>query len=342
MRPCKGIKQRRRSARILSGFAQQFSGLALIGFLTLALFVSAHAAWPDHAIRLVIPSTPGGGTDTSSRIIATRLAEILGQPIVPDNHGGASGNIGAAIAAHAPADGYTLLALIASHASNVSLMKEVPYDLANDFAPISQTVTLPNVLVAHPSLAVKTTQELITYAKAHPAELHFASAGVGANQHLAMELFLRSAGLKMVHVPYKGVGPALLDTVGGRVSLMMGNMLVVLPQVRAGRINALGVTSRHRAEAAPDIPTIAEAGLPGYEAVQWYGLVAPAGTPTEIINKLHAAVVQVLREPAIRTRFANDGAEATPSASPEAFGQLIRDEIAKWSSVVREAGIRAD
>ena len=307
-----------------------------------ALSSAARAAWPDRPIRLVIPSVPGGGTDTSSRIIAARLAEILGQPIVADNRGGASGNIGADIVAHAPPDGYTLLALIASHASNMSLMKQVPYDLVRDFAPISQTVTLPNVLVAHPSLPVKSLAELIEYARARPGELQFGTAGIGANQHLAMELFLGTAGLRMVHVPYKGIGPALTDTVGGRIPLMIGNMLVVLPHVRTNRLRALGVTSARRAEAAPDIPTIAEGGLPGFEAVQWYGLVAPAGTPPDIIARLHAGVVRVLREPAVRARFAADGAEATPSASPEAFGVLIREEIAKWATVVREAGIRAD
>jgi tripartite-type tricarboxylate transporter receptor subunit TctC len=334
-----------RPTRRLAAHATRLLSMAVT--LTAALTLSgtsqrALAAWPDHPIRLVIPSVPGGGTDTSSRIIATRLGEVLGQPVVADNRGGASGNIGADIVAHAPADGYTLLAMIASHASNVSLMKQVPYDLMRDFAPISQTVTLPNMLVAHPSLPVKSLVELIEYARAHPDELQFGTAGIGANQHLAMELFLSTAGLRMVHVPYKGIGPALTDTVGGRIPLMIGNMLVVLPHVRNGRLRALGVTSGKRAEAAPDIPTIAEGGLPGYDAVQWYGLVAPAGTPTEIIGKLHAAVVRVLREPAVRARFAADGAEATPSPSPEAFGQLIRDEIAKWAAVVKAAGIRAD
>jgi tripartite-type tricarboxylate transporter receptor subunit TctC len=221
-------------------------------------------------------------------------------------------------------------------------MKKVAYDLARDFAPISQTVTLPNVLATHPSLPVKSVKELIALAKARPGQLQYATGGIGANQHLAMELFLGMTGTKMIHVPYKGVGPALMDTVAGHVPVMMGNILVAMPQVRGGRLRALGVTSTKRATGAPEIPTIAEAGVPGYEAVQWYGLLAPAGTPREIVLRLHAVVVKVLQEPEIRKRFADDGAEATPSATPEAFGEIIRTDLAKWAKVVKESGIQAE
>jgi tripartite-type tricarboxylate transporter receptor subunit TctC len=300
------------------------------------------ASYPDHPVRLIVPSPPGGGTDTSTRIIAPKLAEYLGQPIVIDNRGGASGNIGAEMVARAPADGYTLLACIASHTSNPAVMKHVPYDFARDFAPISLTVTLPNVLVSHPSLPAKTVRELIAFAKARPGQLQFATGGVGANQHLAMELFLNETGLKMIHVPYKGVGPALIDVVAGHVPLMMGNILVALPHIRSGRVRAFGVTSAKRASGAPDIPTIAESGLPGYEAVQWYGLLAPAGTPREIVSKLHAGVVHALQDPVIRKRFVDDGAEPTPSSTPDEFGAFIRAELAKWAKVVKNAGIQAE
>jgi tripartite-type tricarboxylate transporter receptor subunit TctC len=302
----------------------------------------AIAAYPDRPVRIVVPSPPGGGTDTSTRIIAPRIGEQLGQQIVIDNRGGASGNIGAELVARATPDGYTLLAVIASHTSNPAVMKKVAYDLARDFAPISQTVTLPNVLATHPSLPVKSVKELIALAKARPGQLQYATGGIGANQHLAMELFLGMTGTKMIHVPYKGVGPALMDTVAGHVPVMMGNILVAMPQVRGGRLRALGVTSTKRATGAPEIPTIAEAGVPGYEAVQWYGLLAPAGTPREIVLRLHAVVVKVLQEPEIRKRFADDGAEATPSATPEAFGEIIRTDLAKWAKVVKESGIQAE
>jgi len=315
------------------------------GFSLAALLLASAAsvaAYPDKPVRIIVPSPTGGGTDTSTRIIAPKIGELLGQQMVIDNRGGASGNIGAEIAARAVPDGYTLLAVIASHTSNPAMMRKVAYDMARDFAPISLTVTLPNVLISHPSLPAKTIRELIAFAKARPGQLQFASGGLGANQHLAMELFLNMARLKMVHVPYKGVGPALVDVVAGHVPLMVGNILVAMPHVRSGRVRAYGVTSARRASGVPDIPTIAESGLPGYDAVQWYGLVAPAKTPADIVARLHGAVVKVLQEPEMRKRFQNDGAEATPSATPEAFGALIRADLAKWAKVVKDAGIQPE
>jgi tripartite-type tricarboxylate transporter receptor subunit TctC len=312
-----------------------------LAVLLLASTVSV-AAYPDKPVRIIVPSPTGGGTDTSTRIIAPKIGELLGQQMVIDNRGGASGNIGAEIAARAAPDGYTLLAVIASHTSNPAMMRKVAYDMARDFAPISLTVTLPNVLISHPSLPTKTIRELIAFAKARPGQLQFASGGLGANQHLAMELFLNMAGLKMVHVPYKGVGPALVDVVAGHVPLMVGNILVAMPHVRSGRVRAYGVTSARRASGVPDIPTIAESGLPGYDAVQWYGLVAPAKTPADIVARLHGAVVKVLQDPEMRKRFQNDGAEATPSATPEAFAALIRADLAKWAKVVKDAGIQPE
>lgn len=306
-----------------------------------ATVTNAYADYPDRPIRLIVPSPPGGGTDTSTRAIVPRLSEILSQNIVVDNRPGASGNIGAEMAAQAPADGYTLLAIIASHASNPAVMRKVTFDLARDFAPISRTVTLPNVLISHPSVPAKNTKELIAYIKTKPGQLNFASGGIGSIQHFAMELFLNMAQLKMTHVPYKGVAPATSDVIAGHVPMIAANILTILPHVKGGRVRAYGVTSLERSSAAPDLPTIAEA-LPGYEAVQWYGLVAPAGTPRAIVNKLHAAVVQALNDPAVRQGFQNGGADTTPSPSPEAYAKLIRAEIAKWAKVAKEAGIKPE
>lgn len=307
-----------------------------------AVATSAAAAYPDRPIRLIVPSPPGGGTDASTRAIVPKLSEILRQNIVVDNRGGASGNLGAEMAAQAPADGYTLLAIIASHTSNPAVMRKVSFDLARDFAPISRTVTLPNLLVSHPSFPAKNTKELIAVVKARPGQVQFASGGIGSIQHFAMELFIHMANLKMIHVPYKGVGPATSDVIAGHVPMLAANILTLLPHVKSGRLRAHGVTSLERSSAAPDIPTIAEAGLPGYEAVQWYGLVAPAGTPPEIVKHLHKAVVQVLNDPEVRQRFQNGGAEPTPSESPEAYAKLIRSELKKWADVAKAAGIKPE
>ena len=316
--------------------------LLAFGAAILAAALPAAADYPDRPIRLIVPSPPGGGTDTSTRAVVPKLAEILNQNIVVDNRPGASGNLGAEIAAKAPHDGYTLLAIIASHTSNPAVMRKVNFDLVKDFSPISRTVTLPNVLISHPSVPAKNTQELIAYIKSKPGQVQFASGGIGSIQHFAMELFVSMAHLKMIHVPYKGVAPATSDVIAGHVPMIAANILTILPHVKAGRVRAYGVSSLERSSAAPDIPTIAEGGVPGYEAVQWYGLVAPAGTPPEIVKKLHAAVVQVLNDPAVRKRFQSGGAEPTPSPSPDAYAQLIRNEIAKWAKVTKEAGIKPE
>ena len=302
----------------------------------------ATAAYPEKPVRLVVPSVPGGGTDATMRILAPKLAELLGQQVIIDNRGGAAGNIGAEVVARATPDGYTLLAAVASHTINPHLMTKVPFDIERDFAPISLAVTLPNVLVSNPSLPVKTVKQLIAFVKAHPGELQYASAGYGSNPHLMMELFTGLAGLKMVHVPYKGAGPAFTDVIAGHVHMMAGNILSALPHVRSGRIRAYGVTSAKRSPGAPEIPTIAESGVPGYEAVQWFGLLAPAGTPPEIVKTLHAAVVKALNDPAINKRFVTGGADPRPSRSPEEFAAFMRAEHKKWGEVIRNAGIKSE
>jgi len=316
-------------------------GFAIASAIAIAA-ASLAAAYPDHPVRLVVPSLAGGGTDTTTRIIAPKLAEYLGQQIVIDNRGGMSGNLGAELASRAAPDGYTLLATFASHASNPAVIKNTPYDLERDFAPISMTVIVPNLLYSHPSLPAKNVKELIAFARTRPGRLSYASAGVGSTSHLAMELFLSMTGLKMLHVPYKGASQAAIDVMAGHLPMTFGNIMNALPHTKTGRIRALGVTSAKRVSAAADIPTIAEAGLPGYQAVQWYGLLAPAGTPRDIVLKLHAGVVKALQDAAVKKRFIDDGAEPAASASPEDFSALIRAEIAKWAKVVKAAGIQPE
>ena len=313
--------------------------------ITTALLVAAGTSlaatpYPERPVRLIVPSPPGGGADTVARILAPKLSEVLGQQVVIDNRGGAGGSIGAVTAAHASADGYTLLASIASLVTDAAILKTTAYDLQKDFAPIALTVTLPNVLASHPALLTQTLADLLALARARAGQLQVASGSYGGSSHLAMEYFLSMSGLKMTNVQYRGVGPALVDVMAGHVPVLMGSMLSALPHIRSGRLRAYGVSSLRRTSAAPDIPTIADAGVPGYEAYNWSGLMAPAGTPRSIVMRLHAAALAALQDPLVRRRFSDNGADATPSASPEAFGAVTRAEIAKWTKVIKDAGIR--
>jgi tripartite-type tricarboxylate transporter receptor subunit TctC len=297
--------------------------------------------YPTRPVRLVVASTPGGGTDISARMIAPKLSEYLGQQVVIENRAGATTTIGVNFVARAAPDGYTLLMGVSSLTINPHILKNVPYDAVKDLAPVSQVVVAPNIMVSHPSLPVRSVKELIAFARARPGQLNFAAGGAGSSQHLAIELFLSMTGLKIVHVPYKGQGPALLDVMAGHVSLMMANVISALPQVKNGRIRAIGVTGLKRSAVAPDIPTIAEAGVPGYEVVQWYGVLAPAMTPRDIIAKLHAGTVRALQDPAIKERFTSDGGE-TVGNTPEEFAAVIRADLKKWGKVVKDAGIKLD
>jgi tripartite-type tricarboxylate transporter receptor subunit TctC len=319
-----------------------FKNKYLCTFYLACATAMAHAAYPERPIRMIVPSTPGGGTDLAARMVMPKLSEFLGQQIVIDNRGGASGNIGAELGARAAPDGYTLTAAVASLTSNASLMKKVPFDIERDFAPIAMTVIVPNLLASHPSLPAQNVKELIAHIRARPGQLQFASAGVGSMPHLMMEFFAGSAGLKMIHVPYKGAGPALVDIIAGHVPLMAANILSTLPHVKAGRLRAYGVTSARRSPGAPDIPSIAEAGLPGYDAVTWFGVLAPAGTPRAIVLKLHGGVVGAVNDASVRNRFIADGADPSPSKSPEEFAALIRSETRKWAKVIKDAGIRPE
>ena len=318
---------------------------SIAGIIALCIVASATiaAGYPERPVRMIVPALPGAATDTTMRLIAPKLAEYLGQQqVVVENRAGVSGNLGAELAARATPDGYTLLSIYASHTSNPAVMKNVPFDLVRDFAPISLAVILPSVLVSHPSLPPKTVSELIAFARTRPEQLQYATSGVGSNAHLTMALFLNITGLQMAHIPYKSSPQAIVDVIAGNVPLMMANILVVVPQIRGGRMRAYGVTSAARSSASPEIPTIAEMGWPGYEAAQWYGLVAPAGTPREIITRLHGGVVRALQDPAVRKRLIDDGAEPAPSASPEEFGAFIKTEVTKWAKVVKAAGVQPE
>ena len=301
--------------------------------------VSAQDAYPMRPIRLIVPSSPGGGTDASARIISSRLSALLGQQIVIDYRPGAAAMIGTEAVARAAPDGYTLLIAQSTMTIVPSVYRKIRFDPVKDFAPISQVAVVPLLMVGHPSLPARTVKELIALAKSRPGEVDYAAGAYGGNSHLAMEQFLMTAGVRMTYVPYKSGNAGLVDALSGRVPVMLSNMLVSLPHVRAGRFRAFGVTSRARASEVPDIPTIAEAGVTGYEAVQWFGILAPAGTPREIIARVHRELVQTMQDEEVRKRFRADGADPVFSRTPEDFAALIRSELARWASVAKAARI---
>lgn len=318
--------------------------LALVAQLVVSMMVigAVHGqTYPMKVIRLVVPTSPGGGTDISARNIAPKLSEYLGQQVVVENRAGASTMIGNEYVARATPDGYTLLMGISSLAILPYIHPKLPYDVIRDLAPVSQVIHLPNIMVSHPSLPAGSTKELIAFAKARAGQINFTAGSVGSNPHLAMELFLSMAGLKMVHVPHKGQGPALVDLMAGHVPLAMANILGALPHVRSGRMRAIGVTALKRSVVAPDIASIAETGLPGYEVVQWFGVLAPAATPRDIIAKLHTTIVRVLQDTALKQRFMGDGGE-TVGNTPEEFAAIIRADLGKWDKVIRNAGIKPE
>ena len=307
-----------------------------------ALLSHAQAPFPTKPIRIVVPFPAGGTTDILARAVAQKLTETLGQSVVVDNRPGAGGNIGAELVAKSPPDGYTLLmGTVGTHAINASLYAKMPYDHVKDFAPVILVAGVPNVLVVNPSVPANSVQELIAYIKANPGKVNFASSGSGTSIHLSGELFKTMAGVSMTHVPYKGSTPALTDLMGGQVQLMFDNLPSSLPQIKAGKLRALAVTSAQRASALPDVPTVAEAGLPGFEASSWFGLLAPAGTPKDVVAKLNAEVAKWLATPEAREKLASQGAIAA-GQSPEDFTRHIAAETAKWQKVVKESGAKVD
>ncbi len=298
----------------------------------------AQPAYPARPVRLVVPSAPGGGTDVTARIVAPRMTELLGQQVVVENRAGAGTMIGGELVARAAPDGYTLLMGISTLAINPAMYRKVAYDALRDFAAVSQVVSLPNILVVHPSLPARNVKEFVALARARPGQLNYGSAGIGTNPHLAMELLLLSTGTKITHVAYKGSGLAIQDAIAGHVPVSMPSILTAVEYARQGRLRALGVSSAKRASGVPDIPTIAEAGVAGYEATQWFGIVAPAATPRDIVVKLHGVIVNTVRHADTRERLVNGGAEPIGS-SPEEFSTYIRSETVKWAKVVKSAGI---
>ncbi|MCW5605216.1 MAG: tripartite tricarboxylate transporter substrate binding protein [Burkholderiales bacterium] len=300
------------------------------------------AGYPSKPVRLVFPYPPGGGTDTIGRPLAQRLTEFLGQQVVVENRGGAGGNIGMEHVARSPADGYTIvLALTAQLAVNPSLFQKLPYDPVRDFAPVTLLANGPYLLVVHPSLPVKSVKALVALARARPGELVYASSGNGSGGHLAAEMMNSMTGVKMLHVPYKGGGPALVDLIAGNVQILFATYASGRPHIQSGRIRALGVTTAKRPAAIPDIPTIAEAGVPGYDSGVWYGVLAPAGTPRDIVAKLNQEIVRVMNLPEYGKLLFN-GAIDPVGSSPEELGNFIKSEIAKWAKVVKDAGVRID
>jgi tripartite-type tricarboxylate transporter receptor subunit TctC len=314
--------------------------LSLVTLLSTVIGVACAQDYPSRPVRMLVGSTPGGGTDISARIIASKLTEYFGRQFVVENRPGATASIAGAVVATAQPDGHTLWACASSLTTNPYILPKLPYDAVKDFAPVSQLAITHNIMIAHPSLPVRTVKELIALARPRPGEIQYAGAGPGSNQHVSMELFLHMAGIKILHVPYKGQSPALLDVMAGHMHLMMSSLIAALPQVRNGRVRALGVTGGKRTIVAPDIPTIAESGLPGYEVLQWYGVLAPAGTPRDIVMKLNTAIVKGLQDAEVKDRYLRDGAETAPT-TPEEFGAAIAAEIKKWGPVIKAAGIKA-
>ncbi|HYC47264.1 MAG TPA: tripartite tricarboxylate transporter substrate binding protein [Burkholderiales bacterium] len=302
---------------------------------------AAGAAYPSRPIRMIDPFPPGGGTWVIGRVVEDKVAELLGQPIVHDSRGGAGGAIGTELAARAPADGYTLALATASTIAVNPLLSKVPFDPVKDFAPVAHIGSIPLLLVVHPSVPAKTVGDLIALAKARKGALNYASAGNGTLAHLAGELFKVSAGVSITHVPYKGGGPALNDVMGNQVQLFFSNVLSGLPFAKAGRLRALAVTGAKRTQAAPEIPTVAESGLPHFTVTNWYGVLAPARTSREIVIALNQTFNRAVEAPEVRDKLASLGAEAGGGA-PEQFGAHVKAERAKWAKVIKQSDIRLE
>ena len=311
----------------------------LIGLLLLLAQSIAHAqAWPAKTIRIIVPYPPGGTSDILARALGPKITDALGQPVIVENKPGATGNVGADFVAKSPPDGYTLLlADIGSLAISPSVFAQLPFDPVKDFAPVAMVAYSPHLLVVHPSVPAKDVKELVAYAKAKPGALNFAVSGIGGANHLAGVDFAMRSGIKWTYVPYKGGSQAITDVMAGQAQVLFNGMLATYPFVKDGRLKVLAVSSAKRFAAAPDIPTVAESGLPGFETGSWQGIVAPAGTPPEIVNRLHATVMRILQTPEMKDRLDKAGAELRPQSSAE-FGAFIRDEKARWAKVVRESG----
>jgi tripartite-type tricarboxylate transporter receptor subunit TctC len=298
-------------------------------------------SYPQRPVRIVVPSSPGGGTDILARVLADHLGRTMNGQFFVENRPGAGQSIGIEVVARSGGDGYTLLMAASTLALNPIMYKNIRYDPVQDFAPITLVALIPNVLLVHPSLPVKSVQELIALAKGKPGELTYASAGLGTAPHMGVELLKHMAGIDLRHIPFRGSGPAVTETLSGRVPITMASTLQAKPLIEGGKLRALAVTGPRRAEGLPNIPTMAEAGVPKYEALQWYGLLAPAGTPSDVVARLQKEVTQALNLPDVKARLATDGAEAV-GGTPAEFAQFIKAEIEKWATVARAANIRPE
>jgi tripartite-type tricarboxylate transporter receptor subunit TctC len=312
----------------------------MVAVLCMASSASAQP-YPAKSVRVIAGFPPGSGADITARVIGARLSEALGQQIVVDNRPGAASNIAAELAAKSPADGYTLFIGTVANTINATLYSKLPFDFVRDFAPVALTTAAPNVLVLHPSVPASSVKELIALARSRPGQLNFASAGTGTAPHLSGELFNAMAGVRMVHIPYKGSPQAVTDLLAGEVALMFSPSSTVLPHVKTGRLRALAVTTAARLPSLPELPTVAESGLKGYETITWFGFVVPAKTPQAIVVRLNAEIVKVLALPEVRNLFASQGIE-TLGGTPDHFASYIRDEIAKWAKAIRLSGAKAD
>ncbi|MCU0898430.1 MAG: tripartite tricarboxylate transporter substrate binding protein [Burkholderiales bacterium] len=318
------------------------SAAATVLLCTGALAADAPAAFPAKPIRLVVPFPPGGSTDIIARVIGQKLSESLGQQVILENKPGAGGNIGVEMVARAPADGYTLvMGHVGTFGSNPALYKRLPYDPVKDFAPVTLVAMVPNLLVVQPALPVRTTQELIALARAKPGQLTYGSGGNGSAAHLAAEYFKSRAGVDIQHIPYKGTVPALTDLLAGQISLQITGAPPLLPYIKSGKVRVLATASPQRLKILPDVPTIAESGVPGYAATQWYGILAPAATPKPIVERLNQEIVKAINSPEVRARLEAEGAEPVGN-TPAEFAAFIRSELALWAKVVKESGATID
>jgi tripartite-type tricarboxylate transporter receptor subunit TctC len=295
-------------------------------------------SYPNRPLRLVVPFSPGGAADVPGRILTQKMSEVLGQQVVVDNRPGAGSTIGADQVAKSPPDGYTLLMISNTHFVSAALYKKLAYDSLNDYAPVTQVTSAPNVIVVHPSLPAKTVKELIALAKANPGKIDYASSGNGSTQHLTGALFTKMAGIEMTHVPYRGSGPVTADLLGGQVTVGFPGIAGMLPHIKAGKLRALAVTSGKRSPELPLVPTVAEAGVKGYDVTAWFGVAGPKAMPREIVLKLHAELLRILKNPDIQKQLLNAGQEVAWQETPELFGEMLKVEAAKWARMVRESG----
>jgi tripartite-type tricarboxylate transporter receptor subunit TctC len=320
--------------------AQGLCALSCVVLGSAAQTAGAQTAYPAKPIRLVVPYTPGASNDTLSRATAESMSPILGQPIVIDNRPGAGGMIGAEHAARSAPDGYTILNVQASFATNAAIREKMPYDVFKDFAYIGMMAKSPMIVVVHPSMPVRSVKELVALARKRPGDLNYGSSGTGGSNHLATELFAKTANIRITHVPYKSIGPALTDLVGGHVQMVITSLPSALVQVKAGRLKALGVAGAQRSAFAPEIPTVREGGVP-YVSELWWGLAAPGKTPSDIVEKLSEALRKAMQTPQLKQRYATEGAEAVPT-TPQQFTKYVHDEVTRWRQVVKDAGLKLE